>query len=252
MKIKYLFRTRFGEIVAEFLPPMRQGSRKTVILCPGMPSSPSYRPVIEFLARKGFWVFSMRYRGSWESGGKFLAQSPEKDVLKIINQLPRGFNNLYSGQKYKLKPSPLYVFGTSFGGPAAILASRDPRVTAAVAISPVIDWRAPAKQESIDWTARFVREAFGGAYRGSSKDFMKLKTGKFYNPAHEAARLDGSRLLIFHAKDDKTVPVRPTVKFAKATGAELSLRKRGGHLSSAFIMNPAVWKKISRFLKENS
>jgi len=252
MKLKYLFRTRFGEILTEFLPPAHGKDAKVVILCPGAPSGPSYRPVVEFLARKGFWVFSMRYRGSWESGGTFMNRSPEKDVLEIVKQLPHGFKDLFGGKKYKLKPSAIYVFGLSFGGPAAILAVRDPRVTAAVAISSVIDWRVPAKEESIDWTARYVSEAFGGAYRGPRKNWMKLKTGTFYNPATQAARIDGSKLLLFHAKDDRIAPFRPAVKFAKATGASLALQRSGGHLKSSFIMKPTAWKKIARFLKKNS
>lgn len=253
MRTKHLSRTRFGEIVAEFLPPAAHRSKrrapvKVVIFCPGMPGGSSPKALVEFLSRKGFWCFAMRYRGSWESGGRFLRVSPEKDVLEIVDRLPRGFKDLYSGKRYAITPSALYVFGSSFGGPAAILASRDPRVTRAVAVSPVIEWRGLKGKGSIDWMAKFARDAFGEAYRGSRKDWMRLKTGKFYNPAAEAKVIDGKKLLLFHARDDRTVSYRPTVKFAKATGAQLVLLKHGGHLGSSFITKPAVWKKIKASL----
>jgi pimeloyl-ACP methyl ester carboxylesterase len=255
MKTRYLLRTRFREIVAEFLPPALHRAKKrgtagnVVIFCPGWPSAPSPKSLMEFLSQKGFWCFALRYRGSWESSGMFLRESPEKDVVKIIDQLPRGFTDIYNGTRYKIKPSALYVFGSSFGGPAAILASRDPRVTRAVVVSPVIDWRRLRGNESIDWMAKFIRDAFGEAYRGSDKDWMRLKTGRFYNPATETKTIDGKKILLFQARDDRTVWYRPAVAFARVTGASLILSKRGGHFGSSFITKPAVWKKIKHFLK---
>ena len=61
-----IFRTRFKkEIVAEFLPPARQGKKqKVIILCDGMSGMPRKQPLMEFLAAKGYWVFYPRYRGA--------------------------------------------------------------------------------------------------------------------------------------------------------------------------------------------
>ena len=78
-----MFRTRFKrEILTEFLPPARATKKQRVIvLCDGMPSIPRKQSLSEFLAAKGYWVFYPRYRGSWESGGEFLARSPHEDIL---------------------------------------------------------------------------------------------------------------------------------------------------------------------------
>jgi hypothetical protein len=54
-----MFRTRFKrQIVTEFLPPARAGTKqKVILLCDGMPSIPRKQPLADFLAAKGYWAF---------------------------------------------------------------------------------------------------------------------------------------------------------------------------------------------------
>lgn len=244
----YTLRARFKkEIVAEFLTPSKK-SNKVIILCPGMPSVPAKADLMEFFAKKGYWIFYPRYRGTWESDGRFLKISPHKDILDVISQLPRGFKDLWSVETYKVCPSKIYLFGGSFGGPAAILASLDSRVNKVIAASPVVDWRAKSKTEPLDWFGKFVKSAFGGAIRFSSRDWNKLKTGKFYNPASTAEKINGRKIFIIHAKDDETVNWKPVEKFARKTGAQLLLLKRGGHLSLSILKKPQFYKRIKKFI----
>jgi alpha-beta hydrolase superfamily lysophospholipase len=247
--MKYTLRTRIKrDIVCEFLPPA-QPSRRVIILCGGVPSYPGKRDLLKFLSAKGYWAFLPRYRGSWESGGSFLKISPHRDLLDVIDQLPRGFKDLWSGKTYRIARPEIYLLGSSFGGAAVILASRDRRVRRAVAFSPVTDWCAETKAESVEKLFQFTRTAFGNGYRGTQRDWNKLKTGVFYNPAHEAASIDGAKLLIFHANDDEIVHAQTSAAFARATGARLVLLPRGGHLSISNTMMPEFWKKIKIFLK---
>ena len=152
----HILRTRIkDEIVCEFLPPVRRTSsvkpvNKVIILCGGMPAYPGKKDLPEFLANQGYWVFIPRYRGSWESAGNFLAISPHQDVLDIIDQLPKGFRVLWTGKIYKITEPEIYLIGSSFGGAAVILASRDAYVKKAIALSPVIDWRVETKTEPIN------------------------------------------------------------------------------------------------------
>ena len=248
--MKYALRTRFGkDIVAEFLPPAKR-SDKVVIFCGGMPGMPRGTELARFFSRKGYWFFAPRYRGSWESGGKFLNISPEKDIAEVMDRLPRGFKDLYGGKVYKIKSPRIYLIGASFGGPAAILNSRDSRVRKVVCVSPVVDWRAPSKKESLGWLERFVGSAFGEAYRFSHKDWAKLKSGTFYNPIARMKEIDGKKIMIFHAKNDNVVGWKPVQRFSVASGAKLILLKNGGHLSSSAIMKPTFYKKIIRFFKD--
>ena len=250
------YRTRFKkEIVAEFLPPLTRTKPKqdrVIIFCPGQPGGPGKGNVLEFWAKKGFWTFTFRYRGSWESGGRFLRQSPEKDVIDIMNQLPKGFTEAFAHKKFKVsRNAKIYLFGVSFGGPAALLASRDPRVAKIVCSSPVVDWKDHISHgETLDWTLRFTREAFGEAYRFDDKDWRKFQTGRFYNPMSEINNIDGRKIMIIHAKDDDVVRFQPVQEFAQMTGAKLWLLSRGGHASRLWFTKPRFYKKIAKFLKE--
>ena len=249
-----VFRTRFKkEIVAEFLPPAHSHKRRRVILlCDGMPSIPRKQGLADFLAGKGYWVFYPRYRGAWESDGQFLARSPHQDILDVIDELSRAVREIAFGQKFHPAPDELFVIGGSFGGPAALLCSLDHRVKKVVANCPVVDWSVLRKSERAETTnpnyADYIREAFGNAYRLTDRNWAKLYTGTFYNPAHHAHEMDPAKILMFHALDDPFVPWRSVERFARQTGARLRLFKRGGHLSTDLIVRK-YWKQIQAFFE---
>lgn len=244
------FRTRFKkEIVAEFLPPLRPTKhQRVVIICDGAPSVPSKRDLLQFFSHKGFWVIHPRYRGTWESDGIFLRKPLDQDAIDIIDSLPHGFISFWDNKKYRVRPDEIYIVAGSFGSPAGILASRDSRVTKVVCISPVVDWRAPSKAEPLGWFFKFLKNGFGNGYRFTPRETKKLMSGKFYNPVRHISEIDGSKLLIFHARDDKSVRWNEVAKFARATDATLKLFKHGGHLSSKKII-PKYWKQILKFFK---
>ena len=247
----FTLRTRFAkDIVAEFLPPMRPVKRqRVVILCDGMPSVLSKRPILDFFARKGYWVFHPRYRGTWESGGMLFSGSPDRDLIDVIAGLSRPFYESFGGRKFRLNPKSITLVASSFGGAAAILASRDKRVTRVIAASPVVDWTAKSKAEDLGFLEKFVADAFGMGYRIPRGAWKKLKSGKFFNPVNHTEEIDGSKLLIIHAKDDDVVAWRPVARFAKAIGANLRLISRGGHLGLGTFTLPKFYKTVSKFLK---
>jgi dipeptidyl aminopeptidase/acylaminoacyl peptidase len=243
------FRTRFAkQIVAEYLPPRRITKKtKVIIFCDGMPSVPHKRQLLDFFSHKGYWVFHPRYRGSWESEGKFLAKSPHLDVIDVIDSLPKGFTDSFTGKKYKLKPDFIGVIGGSFGGPAALLASMDSRVTNVVAVAAVADWRKLGSAETFPFMTRFIPEAFGQGYRMSWSGWKKLRRGKVYNPATVQEKLPGEKILIIHAKDDDVAPIGPIKKLVQTTNSKTMYFTRGGHLSSTVVLKPNVYKKIKKF-----
>ncbi|MFH1246188.1 MAG: hypothetical protein V1489_00235 [Candidatus Liptonbacteria bacterium] len=272
MKPLYALRTRFGkheEIVAEFLPPSRlykeifkkhsnrrAGDKeaavfekaKVMIMLSGVPAMPSRGQVMDFFSKKGYWVFYPRYRGTWESSGKFLARSPHEDVIAVIDKLPRGFKDSWSVEQYKIKPEKIDIVASSFGGPAGIIASCDPRINKIILISPVVDWRADSKVEPLPLLYKLIKSGFGEAYRIDKKGWHKLMRGKFYNPAIITDKIDGKKLFFVHAKDDDLALVGPVIRFAKKVGAELLLLPRGGHLSSRAILIPKIYRRVHKFL----
>lgn len=246
-----LLRTRFGKnIIADFLPPIKKSREtKVIIFCGGLPTVPGHKKLLEFYSKKGFWVFEPRYKGTWESGGKFLQNSPDKDILEIINQFPKGFVSLWDNKTYKINYPKITFFGTSFSGATGILISRDKRVSRAVLLAPVTDWAAVNKSRPRDAKLKFLKEAYGEAYRVSQKDWDKLKSGKFFNPVNHIDEIGGKKLLIFHAKNDEIVPYKSVLNFSKQVGAKLITLRKGGHLSSRTYMEPDSYKKIKQFLR---
>ncbi len=248
-----MFRTRFKEqIVAEFLPPARRTKTdRVIILCDGMPGIPRKKPLVEFLASKGYWVIYPRYRGAWESDGEFLKRSPHEDILDIIDELPKGLTEAAFGEKFKLNPKDIFVIGGSFGGAVALLASLDKRVRRVVANCPVVNWSGLKEEEKTETSnpdyAAYLRDAFGNAYRMPARNWRKLYTGKFFNPIHHAGDMDRDKILMFHAKDDPHIPWRAVEHFANLTGAKLKLLSRGGHLKTEFIVRK-YWASIEKFL----
>jgi dipeptidyl aminopeptidase/acylaminoacyl peptidase len=248
-----MFRTRFKQqIVAEFLPPSRpQRAQKVIILCDGMPSIPRKQPLMEFLAGKGFWVLYPRYRGAWESSGEFLEKSPHEDILDILNELPKELEEIAFGRRFRLSPDQIFVIGGSFGGAAAILASLDPRVKRAVANCPVVDWkgildRSEKMETSKESYVDYIREAFGNGYRISDANWQKLRSGTFYNPWRHRNKVIPSKILMFHAQDDHNVPYEGSRRFAEYTGVTLKSLKRGGHISTDYVIR-RFWPQIQKF-----
>jgi pimeloyl-ACP methyl ester carboxylesterase len=250
-----MFRTRFKkEIVAEFLPPERRGGTdKLIIVCDGMPSVPRKQPLMTFLAAKGYWVIYPRYRGAWESGGNFLEREPQEDIFDIVSELPKGLPEPAFGKRFALKPEKIFVIGGSFGGATAILASLDSRITRVVANCPVVDWRILPREQKAETSnpsyAAYIREAFGNGYRLTQKNWNKLFTGRFFNPAHHARQITPSKIMMFHAKDDPYIPWQSVQRFARQTGVKLNLRATGGHAKTELIVR-RYWRSISSFFDD--
>ncbi len=245
----YALRTRFKkEILAEFIPP-KQPTNKVVILCDGLPSVPVKGEVLEYFSRLGYWAFHLRYRGTWESGGLFLAKAPDADVVDAIDGMEKGFVEFWGGKKFKIKNPQVYVVGTSFGGCTAIMASRDRRVKKAVALSPVVDWKAQSKIEPVQRLAAFVAKAFGLVYRVNRGDWDKLKNGTFFNPVAHEDEIDSRKLFIVNAQDDLIVPQRPAAAFAKRLGVKIVTARHGGHFRLAAAIKKPYARRIAMFLK---
>ncbi|MGC2153519.1 MAG: hypothetical protein WA618_15870, partial [Terriglobales bacterium] len=75
-----------------------------------------------------------------------------------------------------------------------------------------------------------------------------LSQGKFFSPIYHAREMNDAKIMMFHAQDDPFVPYRSVVKFARVTGAELKLFRRGGHLSTDMIVRKH-WPRVAEFFE---
>jgi len=82
----------------------------------------------------------------------------------------------------------------------------------------------------------------------SEKNWNKLYSGAFFNPIHHADDIDPSKIMMFHAKDDPSIPWRSVKKFADRTGVKLKLFARGGHGRTELLVQKH-WPEIQRFFQ---
>jgi len=243
-------RTRFQkDIVTEFVAPRNRKSTKVMIFCSGVPGTPNKDEVLEFYARKGYWTFFPRYRGTWESSGEFLKDSLEKDLFDVIDSLKKSFKDTWTKSSFRVKVKDITIVGSSFGGPAAILATRDRRVRKAICISPVVDWVAENRADPLDELYAILKDGYGGAYRLNKRNWNRLAKGKFYNPVNHIKEIDGKKILIFHAKDDEIVRFKPVARFAEKINCHFVPLQKGGHLSSTMLTSYRFYWKVRKFLQ---
>ncbi|OIP59349.1 MAG: hypothetical protein COZ29_01755 [Candidatus Moranbacteria bacterium CG_4_10_14_3_um_filter_45_9] len=245
-------RTVFArDIIADVFLPDRQ-TGKIAILAGGLPSSPSKNDVLQFLSASGYVAIFFRYRGSWESRGNFLKQSPTRDIKDIIDDLEgkKKIHDILLQTDISIRVSAFSLFGSSFGGPAVILNSGNPLVKKVIALSPVLDWQELEKSdEPLAPYVRFLEAGYPGAYRVKSpRDWKKLLRSDFYNPMTSDDPIIGKKILILHALDDTNVPFDAVIPFAHTTKATYYLKPHGGHFGLRHITHQFFWKKIKKFL----
>lgn len=247
-----IYRTRFAtDIVAEVALPERQ-TGKVIVLAQGFPSSPSKRTVLEFLVGEGYTVVFPRYRGTWESGGYFLEETPTKDIELVIAELGKQqkFWCSFSQVWIPLRIKKFFVIGSSFGGPAAAWMSRHPLVKKVALLSPVIDWEAEGEAEPFDELVRFARDGFGMATRlRSAHAWQQLRHDKtFYNFPRVLTLAERQKIFLIHCCDDMVVPIEP-VQSMISDGYMLPhyFKPHGGHLGISSLAKLFYWHKIKKF-----
>jgi pimeloyl-ACP methyl ester carboxylesterase len=247
----YPIRTRFcKDIVAEVKLPAKQ-TGNILILLGGMPSMPDQSDVLDFFAGKGYVAILPRLRGTWESGGEFLKQSPHIDILDIVDEMTStkfaGVFDAYNEKVVSIKVKNIYVIGGSFGGTGAVLMSQHKKVKKVIALAPVIDWSVDGDAEPFDFFYRFTAFAFGDAYRANQSGWKKMKANKFYAPVTVGDKLPGEKILILHAVDDSVVPIDPVYSFLRDSNASFIEYKKGGHLGLSDSCKAKYYKEIQRF-----
>jgi pimeloyl-ACP methyl ester carboxylesterase len=248
------FRTRiFDHIVTEFLPPRSGKGDRALIVCDGLPSMPSKQRVLEYWTRRGFFVFHPRYKGAWESGGRFLDHDPTQDILEVVRALKQGISLSFFDTEMTFTASEVVVLGASFGGAVALLSSLHPDVDRSVAISPVVDWTEEQQSttQSLTEFRAYIRMYFGEAYRFSDSDFDRLGIDtQFFNPIAHLSEYDPKKVFIIHAKDDMIVSYQAVERFLAEVACERQIVARGGHFSARISTEFFRGRRIRKFILE--
>lgn len=230
-----IYRSHYEEIIFEFTIPDKQ-QKGIVILLNGMPSVPKLNDLLEVLAAEGYIAIFPRYRGTWESSGTFLAQSPVNDIEDICNHIlkEKKIIELYAYKEFEITTENLIVVGTSFGGAIALCVASLTSVKKVIALSPVVDWKDYAGQETAQLSKhleKFIHEGFGAGYRFNKHDWKRFKSGELFNPPTDLTKEAVEKITIVYDNSDETTPYEKIVTYAKNKGIRLNEITGIGHLS---------------------
>ncbi len=214
----YLYKSNHKGISFEFILP-KKDSYDMVLILPGLPEYPRPKEFMEFLAKKGYGVLYLRYRGTFESEGKFLSDSPAYDVLEIIDMLSKEkkITELYNNTDIKNNPKNLHIMASSFGASVALhLSKLTKKIKSYILIAPILDFKKHNvlhKEQNLENMERFLKKAFPNVYRFKSGGYSKLLKGEIIPSAFEGIKKISGKLTIFHGKKDAVVSIKNTYKF---------------------------------------
>ncbi|MEM4259325.1 MAG: hypothetical protein QXS38_01000 [Candidatus Pacearchaeota archaeon] len=251
---KPILRGYFGGIFVEFV--LQDRLADAIILLPNFPSGNDFSELIAFFFEKGYHVFVPRYRGSYQSAGKFLSKNPVDDLIGVLNALDEGeIKSLWDGKKQSFRINKKILVSSGFGGAIALgLAAKSGLASHLILQAPIWDFKmhnSNGDEQDIEKMSEFVRNAYKNCYRYSFKNFRR-KMSKFeeLNPAYYLPRVNELPILVMHDPNDKIVNLRHTKEkialLQKATYLEHYL----GPKLNADILS-AYWKDIDKFIKIN-
>jgi len=248
-----ILRAYFGGIFFEFI--VQDKTADAVIILPGFPSGNDFKDLIKFFYNRGYHVFVPRYRGTYQSTGKFLSKNPVDDVISFIKHLEQGnAKSLWDNKKKTFSIKNKIILGIGFGGNIACgVAAKYPVLSHIILAAPIWDFAKHNKngdEQDLKQLAEFVKRAYKNCYRYEFSDIIKkLKKFEETKPEFYMPRLS-LPVLVLHDTNDRFVAFRNskemTSRLAKGTLIEHYL----GHKLSADVLN-ALWKDIDKFIKVN-
>ncbi|MDK2907586.1 MAG: hypothetical protein PWQ87_44 [Candidatus Woesearchaeota archaeon] len=209
--VLYILKAYYGKIFFEFLT--HKDKSDAVILLDGFPSSNKNDETMYFFYEKGFNVFFPRFKGSFQSEGKFLKTNPVHDLLFFIKELKKGeATNLWDMSKVNFEIEKINVVGESFSGAIACgLAACSEDISKIILASPVLDYKKHninGDEQDLDALTSFVKRAYKHLYRFNFNSLQK-EINKFKEISPDFyLRLLNKPILLFHDPKDRTVSIK--------------------------------------------
>ena len=168
---------------------------KIVLFLPGLgPGHASYLREIDTLAKLGYKVLTLDYRGCGESKGPYLGSlnAPTRDVVDLLNLL-----NL---------DKQIILMGHSLGGFTALkVASLRKEITKVVVMSPIVTIRPMIYNAS---KSKFITHFVLRYERKVEKEYDKIDLPKFLGSTED-------NILFIQSTDDPMVPYETSLKVAE-------------------------------------
>ncbi len=228
-----IYRSKIKDIIFEFSPS--EENKGVVIICDGLPSVPKQKELMLDFSNRGFFVIYPRYRGTWESGGEFLKESPAEDIKDVINLIKTGkISELYAGKEFEIKNKNISLIGSSFGGAIALSLADNEDVSKIVVLSPVVDFSKHNdnnNEQNLIWLGDFIKKAFGQGYRFNDENWQKMTKGEIFNPLQKLDKEKSKKILILYDKSDESIDYNKIENYSSKNGIKTIEVQNIGHLS---------------------
>lgn len=242
-------RGRINEIIFEFTPPQKS-SCGIIVICEGLPSVPKRKELMVMLANNGFIVIFPRYKGTWESGGEFLKESPIKDIEEVLQVIKKGeVVELHASKKIKFPNCPIHLLGSSFGASVALALAGDKHIAKIVALSAIVDFKKHNEtnnEEDLILVGEFIKRAFGEGYRFNDNRWREMANGNVFNPPQNINQETANNILIGYGKLDSKVNYKKIETYISDNKIKnVILEPNGGHLTFSKLSQETLDKIIT-------
>ncbi len=242
-----------SKIFFEFLVH-KSDSADAIIILPGFPSSNNEDKLMRFFYEKGFNVFYLRYRGSFQSKGYFLESNLVDDMIQCINQINKGkVVSLWGLEEKSFKNRDLILLTGSFGGAIAcgIAAKSNHLISKIILLAPVWDFdkhNTTYEEQDLPHLLDFVKRAYQNLYRIKFNNLIsQLHKFRELSPEYYLKKLD-CPLLVFHDPEDKTVSIEHTKGIIKKIKKSKLIEHNLEHGPSEELIK-RYWNEIEKFIK---
>ena len=248
---QYILKAYYGDLFFEFM--LQDKKADFICFLPGFPSSNNYDSLMRFLHQNGFHVFTIRYRGSYQSRGKFLEKNVVEDLKEFLKHVKKGkVTSLWDLKEFRFQVHKKYLFARSVGGAVACgLAAITNFFDKMVLFAPVWDFSKHNKQypeQDIQHLTTFVKRGFQNCYRIEFDDLeeetVKIKEMR---PEQYLPKLK-LPILVFHAANDNTVSIKHTLAMMKKKANIQLVKHELGHGPKTELLEKYE-KEFDRFMK---
>lgn len=211
--------------------------KHAIIMCDGLPSVPKQKKFIKSIANKGFLVIYPRYRGTWESEGDFLKNSPIEEIREIVKFVKEDckITEFYNLKEFNFSINKISIIGVSFGGAVSLALTSMEEVNKIYSYSPIVNFSNLSDKkyncQNLNSLGDFIKKAFPFVYRFEKGDWDKMIKGDLFEPLSLINESDFKKITVIHGKDDKVIDYRYIIDSLKNKNIDFILLDNEGHFS---------------------
>lgn len=247
---KPILKGYYEDIFYEFL--LQDNEAHAIYFLPGFPSANNYDDLMRYLYDQGFHVFTIRYRGSYQSKGTFLEKDPVIDLLNFIEHAKKGKTiSLWDGQEFSFQTKQNILSASSFGG--AVAAGTLAQTTffdKAIFFAPVWDFSEHNKiypEQDLQHLTQFTKKAFQNCYRFTFDDIQKEIEKYPSMSKNNFLKKINTPILVFHGLQDNTVRIEHTKNACEQNTNITCLEHPFGHGPKKELLEKYA-KQVNSFL----